>query len=677
MASGPGRGQQVFVKVSAMPASRLRESLAEVTQGKWIKSGDGFMLMTTEEASKSDELYRKKLTAWFKKEPTVAALDRKTVEDAIKKSLERSKVDSDRTMVFMEAFASNSLTPKRRFVVRLVQRIGLSDLLTLGEDERRVYAANPTSLQRRLPASAAGAAAEFEKETSLFSDTARRLAPPKVAEDEQRYNPLVDPYLGDSAQKTAAAVLVVMKRMMGSLMVEVKLYDSKGLLFDSLSESLGSEAMMEALAGSSGKENEMFHPALKGLDVPLKLSEEDRAFAKDLKSVFTGGAANAAGVSEATRQRLLNMDKVDPLLFAPTQMLVQLAEAKKKQVVAKVTDLAIFSSAFGVDMEKDPTLTTAISLALGAFMTKAEGINEQEDLLTLRPSTSDLIPFSPQMDRSATASFLRTIVSGADTLDALAALAVTSTGAMDLQLPIMLGMMLGGDVQNYFDDSSYNMLKLYGLLDGRQKSLVKQGGCILPLSSLVGPIAAHARMMLLNGTPSLMYTPGNGAVAINDDTQEMPAMDGGGGEKYEDEITVKLARLPAHLGVLKITMTSKEAFFMKMGSGPMSSTTETDASQAAYSLATQEAYPGEQYTKVRGFVYGSQRHLNSEFVFGKEVLSRAALQAPLIPKGAKLMTLKDLPPAFQEEVQKELVNARKAMQEAPRGDGGARVKPPL
>ena len=116
---------------------------------------------------------------------------------------------------------------------------------------------------------------------------------------------------------------------------------------------------------------------------------------------------------------------------------------------------------------------------------------------------------------------------------------------------------------------------------------------------------------------------------------------------------------------------------MKMGSGPMSSTTETDASQAACSLATQEAYPGEQYTKVRGFVYGSQRHLNSEFVFGKEVLSRAALQAPLIPKGAKLMSLKDLPAAFQEEVQKELVNARKAMQEAPRGDGAGRVKPPL
>lgn len=677
LASGPGRGQQVFVKVSGMPASRLRDSLAEVTQGKWVRSGDGFMLMTTEESSKSDETFRKRLTAWFKKEPPIGPLDRKAVEDAIKKSLEGPKLDADRTMAFMVASAANSQTPKRRFVVRLVQRIGLNDLLTIGEDERRVYAANPTSLQRRLPAAAAGAAAEYEKESRLYADTARRLAPPKVDDEQQQFNPLVDPYLGDSPLKTPAAALVIMKRMMGSLMVEVKLYDSKGLLFDSVSESFGSEAMMEALAASSGKEDEMFHPALKGLDVPLKLSEEDRAFAKDLKAVFSGGVANAPSVSETTKQRLLNMDKVDPLLFAPTQMLVQLAELKKKQVVAKVTDLAIFSSAFGVDMEKDPTLTTAISLALGAFMSKAEGISEQPDLLTLRPSASDFIPFSPQMDRPATANFFRTIVSGGDTLDAMAALAVTSTSAMDLQLPTMLGMMLGGDVQSYYDDSSYNMLKLYGMLDGRQKGLVKQGGCLLPLGSLVGPIAAHARKMLLNGGSSLIYMGGNEGVAVSAFDAEGPLHVPDGGEKYEDEITVKLARLPAHLGVLKITMTSKEAFFMKTGVGPMSSTTETDASQAAYSIATQEAYPGEQYTKVRGFVYGSQRHLNSEFVFGKEVLSRAVLQAPLIPKGAKLMSLKDLPAAFQEEVQKELVNARKAMQEAPRGDGGGRVKPPL
>lgn len=677
LASGPGRSQQVFVHVAKMPASRLREALAEVTQSRWIRSGDGFMLVTSEEASKNDEIYRKRLTAWFKKEPPIEALDRRKVEEAIRKSLERPRVDAERQMAYIESLAANAQSPRRRFVARLVQRIGLNDLLTLGEDERRVYAVSPTSLQRRLPAAAAGAVAEFDRETRLFSDTARRLAPPRVGDEDQWYNPLVDPYLGESSTKSPAVILAVMKRMMGSLLVEVKLYDSKGLLYDSLSESVGSEAMMEALATSSGKEGEMYHPALKGLDVPLKLSEEDRAFAKDMKTVFTSGIANTSAVSETTKQRLLNMDKVDPLLFAPTQMLVQLAEAKKKQVVAKVTDLAIFSAAFGVDMEKDPTLTTAISLALGAFMTKAEGINEQEDLLTLRPSSSDFIPFSPQMDRRATASFFRTIVAGGDTLDSIAALALTSNSAMDLQLPIMLGMLLGGETQNYFDESSFDLLKLYGMLDGQQKALVKQGGCLIPLGGLVGPIAAHARKMLLNSGSSILGMPAHAAEEVVLDDVEMPMPAPGGGEKYEDEITVKLARMPAHLGVLKITMTSKEAFFMKLGSGPGTSTTETDASQAAYSIATQEAYPGEEYSKVRGFVHGTQRNLSSEFLFGKEPLSRAALQAPLIPKGAKLMSLKDLPAAFQEEVQKELVNARRAMQEAPRGDGGGRVKPPM
>jgi len=680
LVTGPDRGQQVFVRVTKMPASRLRATLAEVTQGKWVKSGDGFMLLTSEESSKSDAAYRKRITAWLKKEPTVPPLDQRAVDDAIKKSIQRPAVDMDRGLGFEEMFSMNSQTPKRRYVVRLAQGIGLNDLLTISEDERRVYALNPTSLQRRLPANASAATSEYLRETRLFSDSARRLAPAKVGGDEDQYNPLVDPYLGERPMEAPAAILLVMKRTMGSLMADVKLYNSKGLLYDSITEPLGSDQIMEAVMAAEGKEGETMHPALKGLEVPLKLSPEDKAFAKDLKAAFMGGAGGVPAVSESTRQRLMNMDKVDPLLFGPTQMLAQLADIKKKQVVAKVTDLAIFSAVFGADMEKEPTLTTALSLALGAFMTKADGIVEQDDLLSLRPTPGDFFPFSPEMDRAATAGFFRAIVGGGDTLDATANLAVTCKSAMDLQLPLMLGMLLGGEPQTYFDESSFNLFKLYGMLDASQKRAVKQGGCVLPLSGLIGPIAAHSRKMLLSGE-SLIYgistsAPAAPSPSLQASQVEFPIYDEGSNEKYDDEITVKLARMPAHLGVLRISMVSKEAIFMKTGTGPASSTTEAEASQTAYSLASEEMFPTEEYAKVRGFVHGTQRTLTSAFVFGKETLGQAMLQAPLIPKGARLMSFKDLPAAFQEEVRRELVEARKSLQEIPRGDGGGGVKPP-
>lgn len=684
--NGANRNQQIFVRVSKMPSSRLRDAIAEVTKGRWTKAGSTWALQTFPDDSVQDEAFRKSVAAWFKKQPAVGPLDRRTIEEAIKKSIQMSKPGEENQTGFQDFYKMTSLTPKRRLMLRLAQGIGLNDLLTVGPDERRVYALNPTALQRRLPAGVTSVLAQYAAENRIFAEIASRVAPDDTGSEERAWNPLIDPYRSEasSTRENPVVLLFIARRTMGSLQTEVKLYNAKGYLIDQESDSIG--GMLGEVMEAGAVEADPFPKELAGMDVPLILSEEEKLFTKDLQQLLSGMGAGAksSGVSEVTKTRLTNMDRSDPLLYGPTQMLRQFADHKKKQVVAKVTDLAIFSIAFGMDVEKPATLTSAISLALGAFSSfgsKDHGIKETEDLITLSPVSSEMMPFSMSMDRQACARYFRAIIGGGEVFEASADLAASCRTGMDMQLPSMLGMMLGGEAQMFFDDSSFDLLKLYGLLNSQQRLMVKQGGLSLPLNGIFGPIAAHARQMLLNGEDSYMGDDMAAPEAPEGPVAqvEAPAMtqlDEGMG-RYDDEITVKLARMPMHLGVLQIAMDSKDALFIKSGMQMMSTTTEANPNTVAYMLVNSEQNPGQDYTKIAGFMYGKQRTLSAKFNFGKETLRASSLQTPLFAKSSKLLQLADLPAGFQAEVKKQMEDVRKEMLAMPRsGDGGGAIKPP-
>lgn len=681
--SGPGRDQQVFVSVKDLPSAKVREAIAKVSDGTWTQSGGAYYLATKNQTSLKDAAYRKQVSTWFSKQKPVPVMSRAAIDANVRKSVQLSKEAEKDDKKMMELYALEKTTPKHRLVARVLSGLGQNEVLSLAEDERRVYALNPTVLQKQLPSSSASALTEFVREQSEFRDSVSRIIPATGADDEfGGWNPLIDPYMGETENRPAAAMMLAVKRSRGIASYELMLFDAKGARVETESGSLGREMedmMLEAEDGTPA-----LSKAFDGLDMPLALSEEDKLFAKDLRDTLMGGmvpgaAKEKAPISTATRERLLNMDKVDPLTFGPTQMLRQFAAVKKKQVVAKVTDLAIFSVAFGVDIEKAPTLGSAVSLALGTYGSKFDGYEETDDLITLRPQPSDMMPFPVEMNRRTTANFLREVDRGGDMLESLSVLASLAEGPDDLQLPLFLSTLFGNESYMYFADQVFDLLKLYGQLNQNQKAAAKQGGLVLPINSLSGPMAQQVRKILLSGERDLnMGMEGIASAATAPESASSGPSFGLGSDHYNDEITVKLTRLPANTGRVVVNLAGKEQLFMRSSVGMFGGSQPANPSMIAYSLLQSEQNPNEEMFKLTGFSYGIQKILTAKISFGETEAAARSLALPDIAKDAKLLKLSDLSPEFQKQVQDLLAEYRKQMQSGTSGfgGGGGAAKPP-
>lgn len=677
--NGPNRNQQIFVRVKDMPSAKLREAIAKVTDGTWSQAGGVWSLNTKNEVSVQDAAFRKSITAWFAKQKPVQAIDRAGLEATLKRSAELAKQAENDSKKMTELQALGRQAPKSRLISRLILGIGLNEVLSLGSKERRVYAFNPTSLQRPLPGNAAAALNEFKREHAEYMDSVSRLFPANLDDDIDfnGWNPLIDPYRHEGKKPPAATLMFAIKRNRGSVSYELMVFDAKGARTDSEGGAFGPEFddMME------GQEpNEMFHQGLVDLKMPVALKDEDKIFAKDLKDHIFGNLMGTdqtpEPVSKITIDRLLNMDKVDPLTFGPTQMLQQFADVKKKQVVAKVTDLAIFSVALGLDMDQDPTLSTAITLSLGGLMKGSDGYEESEDLVTLKPSQSQMMPFPIEMDRQATARFLRSVASDADMLETISSLAASVDEAEDIQLPILLSMLFSGDAGQFFADQHFDLLKLYGQLNPAQKNIARQNGLTLALSTMVGPMAQHTRQMLLSGNQgNSMPSEMPASVPDSEDDSSISSFDYYGGS-YNDEITVKLANVPASSGRVTVKLTSKEELFILSGATRFGGSQVANPSTVAYYMVYSEQNPNVSYMKVNGFSYGTQQTLGVTFSFGNAPVQSSSMEIPKVAKNAKPLKLNDLPSEFQKQVQEFMVSYRKDMQIPPTGGSGGAAKPP-
>ncbi len=675
--SGPNRDQQIFIRVKDMPSARLRQAIAKATDGTWSVSGGAYYLATKNDLTLKEASFRKSISAWFAKQKPVGAMNHAGIEANIKRSVQLAKEAENDEKKMTELYALARTSPNKRLISRALMSIGANEAASLAESERRVYAFNPTVLQKPLPAALGNALAEYRREQAEYIDSVSRIMPPVNDIDEQNgyggWNPVVDPYRGLTHQP-AATMMVALRRTSGTVMYELMLFDAKGKRVGTESGSLRQDAEeTDADQDEPGRTVKAF----EGLDMPVNLSEDDKAFAKDLTvhllgRMMTESAADKQPVSETTKQRLLNMDKQDLLTFGPTQMLRQYADVAKKQVVAKVTDLAIFSVAIGTDMEKEATLGSAVSLALGAFGKDFSGYEETDDLITLKPVYSEMLPFPVEMDRRATAQFLRSCARGEDTLEAVAGLAASSESLDDIQLPIFLSLLLGGDSTYLSAMQGFDLIKLYGQLNQTQKMAAKQGELVLSLNNLVGPLAAQTRKILLSGQG------GSAGVAMPEGETELTEAtmyDMSSSDSYNDEITVKLANLPAAAGRLSISLKSKDELFMRMGMsilGSQAATPMTVASTLVYS----EQNPNEPYLKLSGFSYGQQKTLSARITFGTENIYTNNLKIPVFSKDSKVLKLTDLPQDFQKQVAEQLAEYRKQMQGFPPGGASGGIKPP-
>lgn len=658
---GPETDQWVFVQVKDMPASRLREALAKATGGRWVSSGDGWILQTKDLSGLEDQAFVASITEWRARQKPVPAFDLPAFEAAVKRTEEISQAEY-RGANYTELDTLMSTGPDRRLLQRILLMLPLAELTGIKAGESQFFSLEPTSLQRPLPRPAGSALADFASEAEQASRRLEAIAPPEGS--QQRMTTLTLPFQAGERLTSATRILLNLRRLEGApgtLVVEATLYDKQGMRVHSISHSIGSSP------SRVGGIAELAVKALGDLKGAFEPSPEERAFAKDFMAAVgqIQPGAKKEPVSESTKQRLLNMDKVDLLTFGATEVMQSFAKETGKQVLAKVNDMAIYASAV-VTMSaremKGPPLGYAVAITTGIYGANNAEISEESDLIVFPPSASPDMPRF-RLPRRETARLVRASLQGRDLLDPLADLSLVCRSSTEMMFPTMLTSLAGGSAPMLAGEDPFNVLKLYGYLSHSERQTVKDGGLTLRIDRLHPAMQRHLLKTLLTGRDGMTYPlpEGNGA-------DLPPRMSTG---VYHLAPSVFLASPKAAQGSLTISLTKTDGLLRSYGSALQGARICT-VEQVAWDLYSREQYRGSPPQELL-YAQGTLMSLNASVLFPKAAVATKSFEIPSLAPGTQLMGLKELPSDFREAVEKRLNEIR--LQYRNSGGSGA-VKPP-
>lgn len=668
--SGPEPEQRVFVSVKDLPISRIREALAEVTQGRWIQADKMLTLETVSEDWLRDSSFRASVTKWHSSVKSVPPLDPNEVAKMQQEAMELTNASSHDAQWSRKMDTIRRQSPDARLINRLVAHLPLQELLTMKDGERKVFSIQPTALQKALPARASSDWQSFLNEIEVFKDKAALL--PKRDPNQARYwNPLVDPFLSDFQSPTPKSFLVSLTRNNNSLQAGLSTYWDQGYMGGSETLTLSGE---NASLEERSKEKSDFDD-LAGLTEALEVDPEDEAFQKDIAKLRSGGGRTAVEISKSSEDRLLNMDKVDPLLYGPTKLMRQFTALQKKSVVAKVTDMSFLIPAVTGPTGSSPKLREGLMYSFAYFGSIGDSVKLADDLVTLRPQSDLSMPFPSLMNRKAVSTYLKAIKSGKDEIETFADLCAGSKTYQDVLLPSVLASLFGAPNVFAYDSENFDLFKLYGTLTAQQRQQAKGAGVSLSLASLSPAQSQHVYKMLLWSDRGIGIKPPQ---AVNT-AFPAPTEDEMNDEKYDhrtwdSEPTNALTKASWNQSFLRFKMVKKDQVMMVTGSqGVDSSVQAATPSTVAWAIVQEEMQPNRQFGKLLGFVNGEERSLKVTFDFGTVGAQNRVLKMPK-SKGGAMMKFSDLPAEFQQQVNAQKVHYKDSFS-SPTGSGGA-IKPP-
>ncbi len=447
----------LVLSVKDIPLSDLQKRIAEVTTGVWKQDGDAFVLQRDEvaarkqdqeELSRLAERYAKAIAEFTKPLDDSGALNAAEAERRLKKLAELN----DRVKQGVNAGAPVGVelggTPQERLLARSLKVLNPGDLATLPNDSRTVFSTHPNRLQRPLPAGATRALETFASEYTVWQSIAERFKPP---DDE---NLFVDfGYFGPMKTRPTKMLIIATKWGDGmAVSLELKVVGDKGQILST------SAAGLDATASIAGKEDQ---PQGSDSGKPIVLSKESLEIGVLRTGVSRSGGPD--GPSASLRAKLMNPETADPLAFAPSEVLLGLAEAAGKNIVACVPD-----SAFDAVFSSSSITPNAIRLTLAA--TDAMQLREEDSWIIgspVWPSRSR----SMRVNRAALGQLVRELDRpGAGSLEPLSKFANNTSGSTPPNLVVGYVGMLHPAIASSLDSSSWELMRFYAGLTPAQKT---------------------------------------------------------------------------------------------------------------------------------------------------------------------------------------------------------------
>lgn len=328
----------VVIEVENRPLGEVMTRLATASLGRWEPSGEGFRLLPDLNARAAEE----------RAEAAVRiASARKKIADELKppappkppKAKTKGEEEEDEEMVM-------PIGPGDKTIARLLAKLDPS-LFGGAEEDRMVFATNPTRAQRPMPA---GWQPIIDAYVKARNDRAGAMSSTAGGEEDAMMDKMPAFVKEMIARQTrridgaAKAILAIgTTPFMGGRNATLTIYDGQGKAVGNEQEWLDG-GMMEAImarAGAAVKADAK--PTTK--PTPLPLSDDTKAFEKlqtgAVAGPFGGGGSPdsmTAAIPPALRAKLLRPDLTDPLSFRPTDMVRHYAKAQKRPLVAVLPD---------------------------------------------------------------------------------------------------------------------------------------------------------------------------------------------------------------------------------------------------------------------------------------------------------------------------------------------------
>ncbi len=667
--SGPDPEQRLYINIRDFSVERLRAALAEVTQGKWIYTGQTYTLETVSESLLIDKGYRDGVARWQKAQKPLAPITAEEVAQLQKESSDiTAAAETDITKARqLNAFSDKS--PSSRLVRKLVAHIPLEEMTAMQNGERKVFSLNPTMLQKALDHRAQNDWSAYLGEIAIFKEKAL-LFPQNTRVPSRFWNPMVDPFREGNGNPPLKTFFVCLRREGAILSASVKTYVDGGFLGGTNSITIGGTLA----ASESGKPQEQnAFDALAGLEETVVTDPEDEVFSADIAKLRNSSGRTVIETSELTKERLANMDKVDPLLYGPTRMMRQFAGLQNKNIVAKVIDLSFLVPALASQPGEKVKMRDALRYSMGAFDSVGDLVKSEADLITLRPRVTASMPFPLLMNRKESAKFLRSAWKGGSIVDALAILCAGSQSTRDVLIPSLLASLYGESAMFSYEEDNFNMLKLYGLLTPQQREEAKRSKVVISMAGLNPAMSRHVQKMLL------WSERGIGVLPPSQDGADISDNDDGSSDgeysfrDYEHEPTVALTRASLPHSTITISFSQKDRLMMQLGSpGGTASLQHATTDNVAWQLYLLEASPGRERSMLLGFQQGEQRRLKVVFDLAGAGSQTREISMPK-SKGGSLMKFDELPEEFRQAVLVKKGRFRSDLVQS--GNSGA-LKPP-
>lgn len=494
----------LVVKVKDVTLNSLMKQLATACSAAWEKTTSGYKLtrpveISRREAAEEAEIYAKAI----RKAVATAAkrlAEAKPFDDAGSKAYaERCRLFAERLNdegytgpTMQEKSKLDSVSPAGRLIDRLSACLDVDALASMRIGERIVFSTSPTRMQIGFDAPAQAAWRQFLADWHVFEPLADERT---AAADSSRYPPndfLHEVSAARRANLTPAKVLFAVSwgDMRQTIKLVLQVVDAQCAVLCRADGSLPVDDVFESLEKSDitmQPGNELF-PTSEG--VFSHLAQEWSAVVSKLGK--SNGILQVLSIPDDLKSWSRSPETSDPLSLHPSELLLALADADGKNLVADVPDAAALvavMASFGI--RPKPEEVRSMLAKAGQLTFAADG-----GFMVVKPA----IPARSRIERVDRASLgmaLRTMDSnGTLSLDERAAFVTKNTTPAMQTYAVMAFTMLCSDPMELVQlMPNEKVLRLYGLLGASQRQTLASGEAI-PLGKLSDDQkAAVARML--------------------------------------------------------------------------------------------------------------------------------------------------------------------------------------